>query len=111
MTTPEISKATPSADYEASGAVHPCLVCGRDIKRVPGGQGPVWIHVDSGVVCASPKSDPPPQPYHRWRMNEDPDFEHLRGDYCLACGVKRFPGDHQPTQIAKAQGPCPGERD
>lgn len=54
---------------------------------------------------------PPPQPYHRWRMNEDPDFPHLMGDYCLDCGVKRFPHDDQPVQRAKAQASCPGKGD
>lgn len=52
----EITRATPSADFEASGTVHPCLACGHDMKKVPGGQGPTWVHVDTGVtVCTSAK--------------------------------------------------------
>lgn len=48
-------------------------------------------------------SDAPPKPYHRWRSNEDADFN-VQGDYCLACGVKRWPRD--PKQSAIAEGPC-----
>ncbi|QNN53185.1 hypothetical protein [Nocardioides mesophilus] len=42
-------------------------------------------------------------------MNEDPNFNVLMGDYCLACGVKRFPPRDQPLQIARAQASCPWE--
>jgi hypothetical protein len=49
------SKATPSQDYAESGAVHPCLLCGHDVKRVPGGQGPVWVHADTGTVVCGEK--------------------------------------------------------
>jgi hypothetical protein len=61
-------------------------------------------------VEEQPPTVAPPQPYHRWRMNEDMSFNAIAGDYCLACGVKRFPRDDQPIQLAKAKGPCPGER-
>ena len=52
--------------------------------------------------CTIP-SEGPPRPYHRWRSNEDADFI-VRGDYCLACGARRWPrkaGDN-----AIAAGPC-----
>lgn len=29
-----------------------CIVCGQQIKQVPGGQGPTWVHTDSGAVAA-----------------------------------------------------------
>lgn len=41
-----VHKAAPGADE-----FH-CEVCGQRIKRVPGGQGPTWIHADSGTVAA-----------------------------------------------------------
>lgn len=34
-----------------AGEFH-CGVCGQTIQRVPGGQGPTYIHVDSGAVAA-----------------------------------------------------------
>lgn len=34
-----------------------CDVCGQVVRKVPGGQGPTWIHADSGAVAApSPRS-------------------------------------------------------
>lgn len=30
-----------------------CLYCGQAIKRVPGGHGPTWIHVESGAVAGT----------------------------------------------------------
>jgi hypothetical protein len=41
-----IHKAAPADDE-----LH-CEVCGQRIKRVPGGQGPTWIHADTGAVAA-----------------------------------------------------------
>lgn len=29
-----------------------CRVCGQHTKRVPGGQGPTWVHRDTGAVAA-----------------------------------------------------------
>lgn len=29
-----------------------CAACGQHIKKVPGGQGPTWVHADSGAVAA-----------------------------------------------------------
>lgn len=51
-----------------------------------------------------PETTAPPKPYHRWRANEDADFP-VRSDYCLACGVKRWPRDDEQQPIAA--GPCP----
>jgi hypothetical protein len=28
-----------------------CFYCGEHIKRVPGGHGPTWVHVDTGAVA------------------------------------------------------------
>lgn len=35
----------------AVGDTH-CVVCSQRIKKVPGGQGPTWVHSDSGAVAA-----------------------------------------------------------
>jgi len=29
----------------------PCAVCRREVKKVPGGHGPTWVHVDTGTVA------------------------------------------------------------
>ena len=50
--TPNIHKARPSTDYEDDAGVGHCGVCGQAVKRVPGGQGPTWVHTDSGAVVA-----------------------------------------------------------
>lgn len=31
-----------------------CKHCGGDITRVPGGQGPTWVHADGFVVGPGP---------------------------------------------------------
>lgn len=46
-----VHKARPMERDEAVGYGH-CEVCGQAVKKVPGGQGPTWIHVDSGAVAA-----------------------------------------------------------
>jgi hypothetical protein len=37
-----------------------CAVCGAAIRQVPGGQGPIYVHADSGAVAAPnpPRSTP-----------------------------------------------------
>lgn len=48
---PDIHKATPDKDEQH------CAVCGQRVKKVPGGQGPTWIHTDTGAVAApSPRA-------------------------------------------------------
>ena len=42
-----VHKAEPNADDIA------CVHCGLDIARVPGGQGPTWIHTATGAVAGS----------------------------------------------------------
>lgn len=42
--------ASPSEDYAASGAEHPCLACGTNIHVVPGSTGPVWAHTATGFL-------------------------------------------------------------
>lgn len=57
------------ATLDATGDIHKaelstargawlCAHCGREIKRVPGGDGPVWVHADTGAVVGTG----PPQP-------------------------------------------------
>lgn len=43
-----VHKARPSEHY----AGH-CAVCRQRIRRVPGGDGPTWVHSDSGAVAGS----------------------------------------------------------
>lgn len=45
-------KARPKPDDE-----YHCIACHARIKRVPGGQGPTYIHADTGAVVA-PGPDP-----------------------------------------------------
>lgn len=45
-----IHKARPQDD---SLGVSACAVCGAPVKRVPGGRGPVWIHIETGTVVGS----------------------------------------------------------
>ena len=33
------------------GLMH-CGICGQWIRKMPGGNGPVWVHADSGAVAA-----------------------------------------------------------
>jgi hypothetical protein len=41
-----IHKAAPSEEDE-----HVCATCGVGIKRVPGGKGTTYVHVDTGAVA------------------------------------------------------------
>jgi hypothetical protein len=34
-------------------AVATCIHCHKDIRHVPGGQGPTWVHSDTGAVVGS----------------------------------------------------------
>jgi hypothetical protein len=45
-------KAQPTPEF-TDDAVSTCVVCHRDIKRVPGGHGPTWVHSDTGAVVDS----------------------------------------------------------
>lgn len=47
---PSVHRATPV--HAAEHAEQHCSVCGQWVKRVPGGQGPTWVHRDSGAVAA-----------------------------------------------------------
>ena len=42
-----IHKANPHPNDATS-----CLTCGQRISRIHGGQGPTWIHADSGAIVA-----------------------------------------------------------
>lgn len=52
VAAPPIHKATPAAPF-ATDAESVCVHCHREIKRVPGGHGPVWVHADTGTVVGS----------------------------------------------------------
>lgn len=45
-------KATPQAE---TIGVSTCVHCGTPVKRVPGGNGPTWIHEATGAVAAPGK--------------------------------------------------------
>jgi len=45
-----IHKAEPLPGTGDSGEAY-CRHCDHDIKRVPGGQGPTWVHEETGAVA------------------------------------------------------------
>lgn len=53
-----------------------------------------------------------PQPYHRWRANEDMYFRsdtpgsYSGPDYCVACGIIRYPLNARAQKVA--EGSCTG---
>lgn len=42
-----LHKAEPDLNVEHYGM---CKHCGKEVKRVPGGQGPTWVHEATGMV-------------------------------------------------------------
>lgn len=52
---PDIHKARPVNPEDRSP--QQCAVCHWHIKPVPGGQGPTWVHTETGAVAA-PGADP-----------------------------------------------------
>ena len=58
-----IHKAAPEDAYHA--VEQPCNVCGLMVKRVYGGQGLTWIHVDSGAVAGT--TTPVDEVIARWK--------------------------------------------
>jgi hypothetical protein len=46
-----------------------CFYCGEHIKRVPGGQGPTWVHIDSGAVAG--RHDPENERVRARQLVED----------------------------------------
>jgi len=52
---PVVHKARP--EDPASDAEQHCAVCKWWVKRVPGGEGPTWVHSETGAVAA-PGADP-----------------------------------------------------
>jgi hypothetical protein len=45
-----IHKAAPFEQWAANQLGTACRHCGSEIKRVPGGDGPVWVHTETGAV-------------------------------------------------------------
>jgi len=45
-----IHKAEPLPGTGDNGVAY-CRHCDHDIKRVPGGQGPTWVHEETGAVA------------------------------------------------------------
>lgn len=54
-----IHKAAPTVEGVAEGLPHPCTLCGKQIMLVPGGSGPIWIHVDGHVSAKTPSAAVP----------------------------------------------------
>lgn len=52
-------KAEP-VDPKAEAFAH-CAHCNQPVRRVPGGQGPTWVHADSGAVVGR-NGTPTPKP-------------------------------------------------
>jgi hypothetical protein len=48
---PSVHKATPEPN--PAFGVSTCIHCYTDIKRVPGGRGPTWVHTETGAVAGS----------------------------------------------------------
>jgi hypothetical protein len=52
MTEPTLAPNVHKAEPQQLVFSHStCLHCERPIKKVPGGQGPTWVHEDSGFVA------------------------------------------------------------
>lgn len=51
-----IHKALP-AHGERDANIDDCAICAETVKRVPGGQGPTWVHASTGAVAGP---DPAP---------------------------------------------------
>lgn len=45
-----IHKAVPQDETHGVSA---CAVCAAPVKRVPGGNGPIWVHSETGTVVGS----------------------------------------------------------
>jgi hypothetical protein len=45
-----VHKATPPDVPDLVDNISQCIHCHKLIKRVPGGQGPTWVHEDTGAV-------------------------------------------------------------
>lgn len=58
-----VHKAEPSENFW-----NKCATCGQWIKKVPGGQGPTWVHEDSGAVAAP--NPPADETYNGWKNRE-----------------------------------------
>lgn len=50
-----VHKAEPQ---DESLGVSACKHCGAPVKRVPGGQGPTWVHTETGIVVGSGEARP-----------------------------------------------------
>lgn len=48
---PSVHKAEPEPN-PAFGA-STCIHCGKDIRIVPGGRGPTWVHASTGAVAGA----------------------------------------------------------
>lgn len=46
-----VHKATPLKLGPVTLDTLVCQHCGEPIKRVPGGQGPTWVHTNTGAVA------------------------------------------------------------
>jgi hypothetical protein len=52
ITEHEVHKARPRYPEDAESE-QPCATCARVVKKVPGGQGPTWVHLSTGAVVGS----------------------------------------------------------
>jgi hypothetical protein len=78
-----IHKAAPASVPTHLGDVDRwvCISCGGDINRVPGGQGPTWVHTATGAVVGSGSPI--------LETDEDgffPACQWCAGDGCKSCG-------------------------
>lgn len=50
MPPEDTHKAEPFEQWADNALGTACCHCGNEIKRVPGGSGPVWVHTATGIV-------------------------------------------------------------
>lgn len=68
-----IHKATPGGPKEERTGVGHCGVCGQRVKRIRGGQGPIWVHSDTGAVAAPNPPEAADEPDALGRLMADYD--------------------------------------
>lgn len=88
-----------------------CTYCQLMIEWSPEKEG--MVDIGGGTFCPDlrpHRPSEPPQPWHRWAVNEDPGAPNAhqtadgKPDHCLACGVVRWPLTYY--AIMRAAGPC-----
>jgi hypothetical protein len=80
-----VHKARPQ---DESLGVSACAVCGSPVKRVPGGQGPTWIHTETGTVAGRGADPAMPRIVH----DDGRECTEQAGQWFYRVGAEGFPG-------------------